>query len=984
MGRGLWIATLIAMAVNAQAAVQRTADAMHITIEGVEIANSRYPGYKQARLLGVDEIEAVAGNVGDPELPVLRFYVDGDIRIQIGDEHRYSRLTDAEPLVPVQPSRIKRPGLTASLVKNKSAYARNVFAAEPPFTIEDAGSIRGVKRRLVTIRPFAYAPATGEYRLSSKFDIEFLNHDIADVTNREVFAFVVGHRFEHHPDLSRYVELKESLGYRVKFVVVSPEDTPQTIRARLQDLYKGYDGERLTQVLIIGDAADVPGYDAEHISGITDHYYRAIDTENYQTDINGPDVGVGRLAVANDQQLTAVLEKLTRYHSGVFSTDSWLLDAAWLATDDNYQVAEASHNYVIATYAKKHGYQGIFPRNPQDGGDQLYAISHRVSDSKVNQVLAMGRSIINYSGHGSTNSWAGPNVTQADVRSLSDPDALPFVISNACITGDFRVGESFAETWQRHPAGAIAFWGSMDSSYWDEDDILERRLFDGIFRNGLRTFGAATSFALSEHWRHYQGAGRSKYYWETYVLFGDPSLELRLKPVRQVRLQGPSELPVGSKTVSYQVVDSDNEQPIAGVRVALTHGHGDYKSVALSDREGRVSFELANSARDIGSFNIAAVGADIRMFQSELTISASEDPYLSLSAVRTQGRDDGVIYPNSEAELSFSVTNIGRLPTRGAKIWVERVKGPAVVENRQINIPALAARGVARIDDKILIKVDENALDGANVQLELTWQTAEGQIGNSIIKLRVARPTLSVVGIDYGANEGPTGIRPGSSGQMFLTVQNTGSETLHATDLTVMPDLCIEDVDGTITVPDLVPGAQLRLTLPLAVTVSGACKSGDAAAMKLIGDTELGTYRLPLAATAIFTAGVIDTQAIAETELNLPIPDDDRIEHNLMIDADGVIAAVGIQLKIKHSYIGDLRISLLHPDGTEVELHNREGGGQDELVLNLGLGGEAASSLEIFKGKSMAGKWRLRIRDEAASDDGFLQSVRFTVRGYLD
>ena len=69
----------------------------------------------------------------------------------------------------------------------------------------------------------------------------------------------------------------------------------------------------------------------------------------------------------------------------------------------------------------------------------------------------------------------------------------------------------------------------MDSSYWDEDDILERRMFDGVFTLNKQNFGEITQFALSEVWKYYGGANRSTYYWETYHVFGDPSINLRLK-----------------------------------------------------------------------------------------------------------------------------------------------------------------------------------------------------------------------------------------------------------------------------------------------------------------------------------------------------------------------------------------------------------------------------------------------------------------------
>jgi hypothetical protein len=183
------------------------------------------------------------------------------------------------------------------------------------------------------------------------------------------------------------------------------------------------------------------------------------------------------------------------------------------------EVAEGTHNYVIDTYTRGLGFKGVFPRSPNAGGDMLYAITHKATAEDTVNTIRQGRTLIQYSGHGANTYWDAPRVTQEDVRSI-ESDALPFVVSNACITGDFRVDESFAETWQRHPKGAIVFWGSMDNTYWDEDDILERRQADGMYRDGLKS-------ALSQMWAHYGGQGKSKYYWETYTIFGDPSLEYR-------------------------------------------------------------------------------------------------------------------------------------------------------------------------------------------------------------------------------------------------------------------------------------------------------------------------------------------------------------------------------------------------------------------------------------------------------------------------
>ncbi|HEX4924845.1 MAG TPA: C25 family cysteine peptidase, partial [Bdellovibrionales bacterium] len=301
-------------------------------------------------------------------------------------------------------------------------------------------------------------------------------------------------------------------------------NTPDELRAQLQQIFQATKGG-LQHVLLVGDHEDVPGKQGLHIRGPTDHYYRAIDTADYATDINGPDVNVGRFPAANEEQLAAMVAKSIRYQTRQFKNVSWVGKAAWLATHDRWQVAEGTHNHVIQTHTAPSGYIGMVPFANMPGGDQLYPITHKVTRQQIMSAFGEGRGWIQYSGHGTYSGWEDMN--QAEVRALAS-DALPFVVSNSCLTGDYSQAETFAETWIRHPQGAIFFWGSVDLTYWDEDDILEKKQVDGMYLVNRRTFGEITNYALSELWRHLGGEGRSKYYWETYTSFGDPSIEYLL------------------------------------------------------------------------------------------------------------------------------------------------------------------------------------------------------------------------------------------------------------------------------------------------------------------------------------------------------------------------------------------------------------------------------------------------------------------------
>src|SRR5690606_12635198 len=159
-----------------------------------------------------------------------------------------------------------------------------------------------------------------------------------------------------------------------------------------------------------------------------------------------------------------------------FSSTTWLSGAAFLATSDSYHwdIAEGTHNMVIDAYTKELGYFGGFPQSDMLGGDKLYAISHGAGNVDVMRALSAGRSFVIYSGHGWTGGWVGPDMNSSDVLSLTNPDNLPFVVGFACDTADYRGEGGIAEAWQRHPNGAVVYWGSYNSSYWDEDDILQQ------------------------------------------------------------------------------------------------------------------------------------------------------------------------------------------------------------------------------------------------------------------------------------------------------------------------------------------------------------------------------------------------------------------------------------------------------------------------------------------------------------------------------
>lgn len=160
----------------------------------------------------------------------------------------------------------------------------------------------------------------------------------------------------------------------------------------------------------------------------------------------------------------------------------------------------------------------------------------------------------------------------------------------------------------------------------------------------------------------------------------------------------------------------------------------------------------------------------------------------------------------------------------------------------------------------------------------------------------------------------------------------------------------------------------------------------------------------PWSATRSFTTVAISCgETIASQDVPVPISPDGRPTVTSVIDLGPGpdLETVEVSLRINHTYVGDLRVSLVDPDGTSVLLFDRIGrvgnsSGCEENNLDLTFsdsaaqdhqrlqsscapGGMAASGtyqpaepLSGFAGSSRIGSWVLRIEDQANRDGGAL------------
>jgi subtilisin-like proprotein convertase family protein len=94
------------------------------------------------------------------------------------------------------------------------------------------------------------------------------------------------------------------------------------------------------------------------------------------------------------------------------------------------------------------------------------------------------------------------------------------------------------------------------------------------------------------------------------------------------------------------------------------------------------------------------------------------------------------------------------------------------------------------------------------------------------------------------------------------------------------------------------------------------------------------------------------------------------ISRSLNVANSGHIDDIQAELDITHTYIGDLRVELVSPSDTHVLLHNRTGGSANNIIKTYT--GENTPHLQILRGETINGLWRLNVSDRAGADQGKL------------
>ncbi|MFG2295678.1 M4 family metallopeptidase [Streptomyces sp. NPDC048603] len=178
-------------------------------------------------------------------------------------------------------------------------------------------------------------------------------------------------------------------------------------------------------------------------------------------------------------------------------------------------------------------------------------------------------------------------------------------------------------------------------------------------------------------------------------------------------------------------------------------------------------------------------------------------------------------------------------------------------------------------------------------------------------------------------------------------------------------------VQATSTNPGALSYAATGLPAGLSINSSTGLISGTATTAGTSNVTVTVTDSASKSGTASFTWTVGTAQQnVFENTNDYQIADNSTVESPITVTRSGnAPSTLKVDVNIVHTYVGDLRVDLVAPDGTVYNLRNRSGGSADNIVQSFTVN----ASSEVANGV-----WKLRVADLASLDTGYINSWKLT------
>lgn len=308
----------------------------------------------------------------------------------------------------------------------------------------------------------------------------------------------------------------------------------EAIRDFIAHAYRSWPEPAPSHVLLVGDGT----YDPRNRLGsspatvippflkVADPWLGEVAVENAFVAVHGddvfPDLFLGRLPANSAAEVTAMVDKIVAY-GATTKVEPWQRKLLFAADDPD----SAGDFYAFSDDVIDHHVP------PAYAVDRVYLKRTHADAAAAGKALLAGLTdgylLTQYVGHGLITGWAQEQMlTGRDMRGLKNGGRLPVLLDMTCMTGYFSDPRlySISESAVRAAGGgAIAAFSPTGFGVATGHDHMNRAFVDQLLGEGTRHLGqvvVGSKLALSTASTAYRDLI------ETYALFGDPALEVRV------------------------------------------------------------------------------------------------------------------------------------------------------------------------------------------------------------------------------------------------------------------------------------------------------------------------------------------------------------------------------------------------------------------------------------------------------------------------
>lgn len=610
-----------------------------------------------------------------------------------------------------------------------------------------------------------------------------------------------------------YVDWKIRNGYNTEMVTVTTAgNNANAIKTYITDYYNEHN---LAFVIIVGDNAQFP---TPTVSGNkSDNYFTEVaGNDNY------PDIILGKISAENVAQVETQVQRFIEYEQNPPETShftSFMGIASSQGPGDNneydYQHIRNIDNKLL-NYTYTSGYE-LF-EGSQGGLDA----SGNPSAAMVSNGVNNGVGIICYCGHGDVQNWTTTGFSNNNVNSLTNVGKLPFIISVACVNGEYHTGTCFAEAWVRathngQPTGAVSFTGSTINQPWNEPmcaqdamiDMLtgttpydQKFTFGGMFFNGII------------HMRDVYNNNSALEVSRTWILFGDPTLLMRTAVPEQLEVTHNAILPVGVPSVTFS-------SPVENAKIIVTHNNEVVATGRITGGEYTLNFNDTYLPTD--TLKVLATATNYLPYEGVVTFIPNEGPYVILGELEmtdefvpfVNNRNNNLPEYGKRLKVSPEIINIGNEAASNVFIKISTEDPYIFLNTDEITVPALAAHDTLVSDNAWFMLTVKNVVPANhNAVIEMEIFVNDDTIRQSK-QVKLYAPQLNITSLVIDDAETGNGNHRADYNETFncnITISNTGNmpivggniffenqgeELILQTDSIHFPAI---DVNGTVTV----------------------------------------------------------------------------------------------------------------------------------------------------------------------------------------